>query len=186
MNLKELEEKLSTLEQQVEEALKSREQAQRLEETLKELSVQLSEAQDRAADYQEKAEKYDKALEHLNALFGLITPWPLPVAPASELVLRTERPDITVEVHKQRIVLDDTTIQGKIMLLYLDGYFIDKRKPGHVNNELIRRGYSANPRRVGEALVELVRLGLLQREGKEYWNAVDPKEAKIQRKEIEE
>jgi len=72
----------------------------------------------------------------------------------------------TVTEHAKETVVPAETCKGLIQGLWSEGYFASHKGLGDVHSELARRGYHYDRTAVAHALVDLVREGLLTREGR--------------------
>jgi len=72
----------------------------------------------------------------------------------------------TVTEHARETVVPAETCKGLIQRLWSEGYFASHKGLGEVHSELARRGYHYDRTAVAHALVDLVREGLLSREGR--------------------
>jgi len=72
----------------------------------------------------------------------------------------------TVTERAKETVVPAETCKGLIHGLWSEGYFASHKGLGDVHSELARRGYHYDRTAVAHALVDLVREGLLTREGR--------------------
>lgn len=79
----------------------------------------------------------------------------------------TEHAKETVALAEQAVPSARTeTCKGVIQRLWSEGWFASPRRLGEVHSEMARRGYHYDRTAVAHALVDLVKDGLLTREGR--------------------
>lgn len=79
----------------------------------------------------------------------------------------TEHAKETVALTEQAVPSARTeTCKGVIQRLWSEGWFASPRRLGEVHSEMARRGYHYDRTAVAHALVDLVKDGLLTREGR--------------------
>jgi len=79
----------------------------------------------------------------------------------------TEHAKETVRLTEQAVPSTRTeTCKGVIQGLWSEGWFASPRRLGEVHSEMARRGYHYDRTAVAHALVDLVKDGLLTREGR--------------------
>ncbi|MGB9672098.1 MAG: hypothetical protein ACPLZY_03010 [Candidatus Norongarragalinales archaeon] len=129
-----------------------------------------------------------KKLEPLKALkeaFVKAFGYPLGFEPSSsvpsEVTVQREVPALTVQVIRKPLVLSTDNAQGRLALLYAEGFFdSEERTVSAVQKEMIRRGWPKDPRLSG-FLDEMCSWGYLRKRRTDRWlyrSAMKSSEAK--------
>ncbi len=84
------------------------------------------------------------------------------------LHLIQSRPEIVVEIERQVVRVDGTTLKGRVARLIAGGYFGEMRLTGTVKKELMRTGPEPNGGNLSTTLGGLVTDGFLTRDGDGY------------------
>jgi len=174
-----------------------------------ELEKRVKDLEEKLKLYSETIEKTEKQLkthkEELEilgnlrkALAKLISPeikiekqLPEKVEVPSEVKVVTEQPAITVEIRRKPLKLTLKDLVGRVALIYADGFFDNQeRTVSQVQQEMIRRGWSKDPR-LANALNQLCQWGYLRKRRTDRWlyrSVITSEEAKakglIKQKEI--
>jgi len=162
----------------VEEARRQgyREAMQKLDEVKKQWNVE--EYQQTIAQLKDDKAALDAELKKLEPLkafrealmkfLGEYTPLPESSVP-SEVTVQQEVPALTVQVIRKPLVLSTDNAQGRLALLYAEGFFDnEERTISAIQKEMMRRGWPKDPRLSG-FLDEMCSWGYLRKRRTDRW-----------------
>jgi hypothetical protein len=117
-----------------------------------------------------------KKLEPLRALkeafikaFGVPMGFESRVSMPSEVTVQHEVPALTVQVIRKPLVLSNDNAQGRLALLYAEGFFDrEERTISMVQKEMMRRGWPKDPR-LSVFLDEMCSWGFLRKRRTDRW-----------------
>jgi len=165
------------------EAGKPREHEKKLEEEIKKLkadNANLKKAYDLAVEQlREACDKLERFKNFENALIGIVeAAHPQLLHPQgfdsatsmpSEISVQREVPTLTVQVIRKPLVLSTDNAQGRLALLYAEGFFDnEERTISAIQKEMMRRGWPKDPRLSG-FLDEMCSWGYLRKRRTDRW-----------------
>jgi len=126
---------------------------------------------DRIEQLEKELESFNKLKEALCVLVPQTAQAPTSQAKGNigEVVLTVEQPVLTVNVQKKVVAVNTSNAQGRVALLYSEGYFDGKeRSISDIQKEMISRGWSKDPRLSG-FLDQLCTWGYLKKRKTDRW-----------------
>jgi len=165
------------------EAGKPREHEKKLEEEIRKLkndNANLKKAYDITVEQlQEACAKLERFNDFEKALIGIVETarpqWlhPQGFEPAtpmpSEISVQCEIPTLTVQVTRKPLILSTDNAQGRLALLYAEGFFDEEERTiSAIQKEMIRRGWPKDPRLSG-FLDEMCSWGYLRKRRTDRW-----------------
>jgi hypothetical protein len=85
------------------------------------------------------------------------------------------KPEIDVEVKREKIVLTTKTTKGRVAALIAEGFFAERRGNSEVKAKLAEQGWSEAPPNISNAFKDLTRMGFLRDVGGRYQEVADMK-----------
>jgi len=160
-----------------EEEHEKRMKAEQLKAEMEILKGQLVKARGEAealGKMKEAIQKFFEALNELSKADRSLIPWnaqvfePCSIAP-SEVTVQREIPALTVRIIRKPLVLNTDNAQGRLALLYSEGFFDEEeRTVSSVQDEMIRRGWPRDPR-LSSFLDEMCSWGYLRKRRTDRW-----------------
>jgi hypothetical protein len=153
-----------------------REAVQKLDEIKKQWNVEeyqqtIAQLKDDKAALEAELKKLEplKAFrEALVKFLGEYTPLPGASVP-SEVTVQREVPALTVQILRKPLVLSTDNAQGRLALLYAEGFFDEEERTiSAIQKEMIRRGWPKDPRLSG-FLDEMCSWGYLRKRRTDRW-----------------
>jgi chromosome segregation ATPase len=157
---------------------KPREHERKLEEEIKKLkndNANLKKAYDITVEQlREACDKLERFRNFENALIGIVEAarpqgFESATSMPSEINVQREVPALTVQVIRKPLVLSTDNAQGRLALLYAEGFFDEEERTiSAIQKEMIRRGWPKDPRLSG-FLDEMCSWGYLRKRRTDRW-----------------
>jgi hypothetical protein len=157
---------------------KPREHEKKLEEEIKKLkndNANIKKAYDITVEQlREACDKLERFRNFENALIGIVEAarpqgFESATSVPSEINVQREVPALTVQVIRKPLVLSTDNAQGRLALLYAEGFFdSEERTISAVQKEMMRRGWPKDPRLSG-FLDEMCSWGYLRKRRTDRW-----------------
>jgi hypothetical protein len=157
---------------------KPREHEKKLEEEIRKLkndNANLKKAYDITVEQlREACDKLERFRNFENALIGIVEAarpqgFESATSMPSEINVQREAPALTVQIIRKPLVLSTDNAQGRLALLYAEGFFDEEERTiSTVQREMMRRGWPKDPRLSG-FLDEMCSWGYLQKRKTDRW-----------------
>jgi hypothetical protein len=157
---------------------KPREHERKLEEEIKKLkndNANLKKAYDITVEQlREACDKLERFRNFENALIGIVEAarpqgFESATSMPSEINVQREVPALTVQVIRKPLVLSTDNAQGRLALLYAEGFFDEEERTiSAIQKEMMRRGWPKDPRLSG-FLDEMCSWGYLRKRRTDRW-----------------
>jgi hypothetical protein len=93
----------------------------------------------------------------------------MPGLTASEIIVNHEAPTLTIEIVRKPLQLSSLNVQGRLAILYAEGFFDEKERPiAAIQEEMVNRGWQKDPR-LSNFLDEMCIWGYLKKRKTDRW-----------------